>query len=186
MKIGKYNITVGDGLYTLWRRLRNVEPIYWLRCHTFTKYHIVDCRNDSYDITPYKYGWYDKDHLLLLASFNLLANFIEKEKPDETIDWESDESHSNAWREMHDLYVWWRTGRRESRLAHEEKYKDLWRDGFLGEKTIHTDGSVSYKSTMTEEERKTIKQCQQDEIELDNIDETNLIRLVKVRRFMWT
>ncbi|MBF0548584.1 MAG: hypothetical protein HQM08_29405 [Candidatus Riflebacteria bacterium] len=38
-------------------------------------------------------GWCDKDEVLLHAAFQLLADFMEKEKPGQIIDWNSDPLH---------------------------------------------------------------------------------------------
>lgn len=56
-------------LYKIW---------YWIKCHTITRYHIIDISG----IDNYKYGWIDCDHAMLLASFKLLSDFVEKEDPE--------------------------------------------------------------------------------------------------------
>jgi hypothetical protein len=37
--------------------------------------------------------WHDTDEVLLHAAFQLLVNFVEKERPDKVTDWSSDEEH---------------------------------------------------------------------------------------------
>jgi len=44
-------------------------------------------------------GWCDRDQVLLHAAFQILVDFIEKEDP-ENIDWNSNELHRRAWREI--------------------------------------------------------------------------------------
>jgi hypothetical protein len=51
--------------------------------------------------------WHDRDEILLHTTFQVLVDFIEKERPDRVIDWSSDEIHKHAWREMRALYKWW-------------------------------------------------------------------------------
>ena len=41
----------------------------------------------------------------------MLADFIEQEKPDEIVDWQHDELHSNVWSELTQLYRWWKEER---------------------------------------------------------------------------
>src|SRR5258708_2352151 len=56
----------------IWRFVRDLP--YWIRCHTYNRYHIVDCRN-----AWYKWGWQDVSELMLYSSFELLRRFVENE-----------------------------------------------------------------------------------------------------------
>ena len=38
-------------------------------------------------------GWHDKDEVLLHAAFQLLADFVEGERPEKIVDWDFDEQH---------------------------------------------------------------------------------------------
>ena len=58
----------------VWSWMRRWHPIYWLRCHTWTRYHLVDCRNKWYE-----WGWCDVDSRILYSCFELLRQFIEGE-----------------------------------------------------------------------------------------------------------
>ena len=58
-----------------------------------------------------KKGWCDKDEILLHAAFQLLVDFVEQEKPGQIIDWEADELHKKAWKEIMSLYRWWKKER---------------------------------------------------------------------------
>lgn len=77
---------------------------YWIRCHTYNCYHIVDCRTPSY-----RWGWSDVDSLMLNACFNLLKRFVEGEvgypKDDKSfIEWDPE-----VLKEIYTLYEWWQT-----------------------------------------------------------------------------
>ena len=52
-------------------------------------------------------GWCDKDHVMLHAAFQLLVDFVEKERPDQIVDWDSDPQHKHVWKEIRYLYKWW-------------------------------------------------------------------------------
>lgn len=52
--------------------------------------------------------WHDRDEILLHAAFQVLVDFIESEQPDRTIDWNADELHKGAWKEIKSLYKWWK------------------------------------------------------------------------------
>ena len=41
-------------------------------------------------------GWHDRDNILLHAAFQILVDFVDKERPDETINWNADELHKHA------------------------------------------------------------------------------------------
>lgn len=66
-------------------------------------------------------GWCDSDIVLLHAAFQLLVNFVEKEKPDKIVDWDADPSHSQAWEEIQNLYHWWTKGRPARKRAFGNK-----------------------------------------------------------------
>ena len=84
--------------------------IYWLKCRFWRRYNVV--------YTSLSPTWHDKDYIMLYACFQLLVDFIEKEKP-----WELTESvyeaykeydEDNArqrqkdWDELYALYIWWK------------------------------------------------------------------------------
>lgn len=53
-------------------------------------------------------GWRDKDSVLLHASFQLLKDCVEKEELlSDHIDWDADEKHRDAKKEIEELYRWW-------------------------------------------------------------------------------
>ena len=56
-------------------------------------------------------GWCDKDYIMLHAVFQLLVDFVEKEKPAKMIDWNWDATHRKAWKEIMSLYKWWKKER---------------------------------------------------------------------------
>lgn len=91
--------------------------------------------------------WCDKDIVLLHACFQLLTDFVEKEEPEVPTDWQFDEAHKNAKREIDELYAWWKD--RVSK-AEAGKLGPLW-----------------------------------DESQYKN-DNDMLMRLINVRRYLWT
>jgi hypothetical protein len=126
---------------------------YWLRTHTINRYHMVDGRSPQ---NGYGWGWIDRDRLLLYASFNILVDFVENEKPFEVTDWEWSEVQKHVKTELEDLYQWWKEGR-----AKEHAEVD---------KLLEVPGSP-----WIEEQEK-----------LNEKDNTQLHRLINVRGFMWT
>ena len=54
-------------------------------------------------------GWRDKDEIILHACFQLLKDFVEKEKDIiEQIDWKHNEETRKAKAEIDFLYSWWK------------------------------------------------------------------------------
>ena len=84
---------------------------------------------------------------MLHACFQLLTNFVEEEISKDIVDWEHDENHKSARKEIDELYIWWK-----ERIA-----KDL-------------EGKLDPVN---------------DEIQYQN-DNEMLVRLIKVRGYMWT
>lgn len=97
-----------------WRRFVH-EPTYWLKCAVWYRYNVVKCRR----LPP---TWCDRDALMLHVAFQLLTDFIEREKP-----WKvnaSDKQITDAyevcgddegarrlaeWTEVKALYDWWKS-----------------------------------------------------------------------------
>lgn len=111
------------------RKLKDVW--YFIRCHTFTRYHIINIAGADGE---YRWGWIDRDHAMLLACFRLLVDFVENEDPGvglRTIndycqhrDAESCEFQHAAVkhqlrreRQIRQLYRWWTQGRAQEHAA---------------------------------------------------------------------
>lgn len=89
------------------KKLHDIK--WWIRYRTTHKFHTVK-------IPTLKPGWYDTDTRLLHASFALLENYVEREKPFNFIEWnDSDDSREMA-NEIHRLYYWWQRRKREDDL----------------------------------------------------------------------
>jgi hypothetical protein len=80
------------------RRVCDVKYWFLYRFHPRHHYNIVR--------TGLPPGYYDKDVLLLHACFNLLKDFVEREKPFDHFDIEA-ESRKDIWIEIRSLYDWW-------------------------------------------------------------------------------
>jgi len=49
--------------------------------------------------------WHDKDELFLHTAFQILVDFVEKERPFKYIDWNYDKPHRQARQEIRSLYA---------------------------------------------------------------------------------
>lgn len=127
---------------------------YWIRTHTYNRYHIINLKKHRSTSIDYKWGWIDKDYALLMVNFIILCDFVEEEKCFKKIDWRWSEGHQHAAKEIKELYRWWRFGRnREWEMMEVLKNHD---EIYNAEEALH------------------------------KRDEEMLIRLIKIRRFLWT
>ena len=152
------------------------QPWYWFRCHFIPKhrYHILDLRKGG---NSYSWGWYDTDSRMLQACFLLLKDYVELEKPFQNIDWDENEFHSHAGKEIRDLYDWW-TVRRPAAKA---KLALDWENEPERTQLIKLDDG-GYKVVVPDSTR-TLDQREED---MNTEDQRNLERLIKIRGFLWT
>jgi len=134
--------------------------------------------------------WCDKDEMMLQACFQLLVDYVEGEKAGEVINWDSDEGHANAWKEISELYEWWKNIRpnRSCKFLDDDEMespKYVW-----GEED--DDGNVGLLKFefSSEEAKKEWREAAEEygrlEGEWFQEDQKNLHRLIEIRSYMWT
>jgi hypothetical protein len=106
----------------------------------------------------YEYGYSDPCGLMLYANFALLKGFVEQESG--LIAWDSDESYMAIKKEIDELYLWWTVGRPNNHNALADMYKDLKRCDLQDTAKIRDD--------------------------LDKKDDEMLLRLIKMRGYLWS
>lgn len=126
--------------------------------------------------------WYDRDTVLLHAAFQILVDFMEQERPGEITNWEHDPLHSNAWRELTQLYRWWKEERPSRRdplddVPHppDEEYI------FTEDRQLIFPDRAKYPEYYAAMSKSTDL-----EVEWLEEDQRQLRRLIEVRPFMWT
>ena len=131
-------------------------------------------------------GWCDKDYVLLHAVFQLLVDFVEKEKPDQIVDWYSDPAHKHAWREIRSLYRWW-TQRRPARRSPLDEH-GLKKPPMRWKKIPGSDNSqlMDYDKKKYAAYDAALKNHWRLEKKWDVEEQRNLHRLIEVRQFLWT
>jgi len=131
-------------------------------------------------------GWHDKDEILLHAAFQLLVDFVEQEKPDKIIDWQVDELHRKAWKEIQSLYKWWKKERPSRKSPLDDKrikvppmeFEKIPNSDLM--KLIEPD-KKKYATYYT-----ALKKHQKFDEKWEEEDQKNLHRLVEIRKFLWT
>lgn len=179
----------------LWRKLWNWKPLYWLRCHTFTKYHIIDIRGqDGYD-----WGWIDRSHAMYLACFALLVDFVEKEDPTVGLRTEANyrgDTNEEDWNkhykpqidhqlaneaEIRAIYDWWKTGRKQEQDACEALIEGL---DLSFDKMFVRDNGDYFRFEPPTDDRWNRWTVEHDRLEAK--DEEMFLRLIKIRGCLWT
>lgn len=141
---------------------------YYIRCHTFTKYHVINCsqpKNSPYN--EYRWGYIDPCERIMFGLFNELVNYVEKY----VLKHDPDESDQ----ELIDIYNWWTI---EHKADNEELDKLYTEKGSL----IGT-GVGLFDNTELSKEKEDRLHYLEDKIEREV--EEYLIRLIKLRRTMW-
>ena len=154
------------------------KPWYWLKCNFIPKhrYHILDLRKGG---NGYIYGWRDTDSRMLQACFLLLVEYVEREKPFEVADWQFNEVTQEKEKEIKELYHWWKTGRAEKRAALTKEWDSLPLED--GSRLIPVEGG-GYRIHIPDSHR--ILNAKEDALEEE--DQRNLERLIKIRGWLWT
>jgi hypothetical protein len=148
------------------------HPILYRTTH---RYHILDLRDggNGYDI-----GWHDSDSQILQANFLIFKNYVEKENPFVVADWEWDEPHRTAGQEIKTLYKWWT----EDRSREHKELAEEWDKRNLSWHTEETDKGY-HRMVWTGDDTSDLHKREQ---ELYEKDTEMLIRLIKIRGYLWT
>ncbi|MFT5368682.1 MAG: hypothetical protein ACI8V2_003649 [Candidatus Latescibacterota bacterium] len=131
-------------------------------------------------------GWCDKDEVLLHAAFQILVDFVEREKPGKVIDWNSDKNHKKAWREIRALYKWWKKKRpaRKDPLYNKKlkvpplKFKKI--SGTDLSEMVRPDKKRYSKYYKALKDSTTLEKQWHEE------DQLHLHRLIDIRPYLWT
>jgi hypothetical protein len=130
--------------------------------------------------------WHDRDEILIHACFQCLVDFIEKEKPDTHINWDSDKEHKHAWKELTSLYKWWKEIRptRKDPIYDENIKSPEWEFEAIPNSTYSR--LKPYNKKKYKAWDKACEESRRLDVEWNKEDTNNLIRLIKIRRYMWT
>ena len=131
-------------------------------------------------------GWFDKDEVLLHAAFQILIDFVEQEKPDKIVDWNTDKLHRKAWKEIKSLHSWWRKERSAQKSPLDDK--KIKHPPLKFEKVAGSD----LRRMVGPDKKKyanyyhALGKHWKLERKWDEEDQRNLHRLIDIRKFLWT
>ncbi len=160
------------------RLLRKLKWFNTLYHRLFTRMHLIDTR-----LAPGT--WWDTDSRMLYGMMNLLVDYIENEEPFKHIDWDSEERHQHVKKEIEAIYGWW--------INYDVRQEDI--DKALTD--WHNEASPKYveckdkkftevKFNHSEKERQLHLKLHDMERKLNLEEELMLIRLIKIRNYLWT
>lgn len=161
-----------------WPIKRPIEKAhYWLVSHLIPsrRYHMLDLRQPG----GYQYGWNDVPEKMLYAMFNLLGEYLNKEQPyDLTDDYTESQIEADPGMKMqhHSLsearaiYNWWNVGRKQEEDAISDQQSVWW---------------AARKAKDPKAEEEFTKLTEMKEAHEEKIDDM-LVRLIKIRRTLWT
>lgn len=185
-------------LLTIKRWLDNAW--YWLRAHTVHRYHLLDLR-DRGEGHGYTWGWIDRDWLMYLACFKCLTEYVEKEDPTVGLggmeeypepeggwseeDRQAIEAQVRIGREIRELYEWWTKERKKERVDLDAMLKDV-HSTMLTEPTDNGYHRVTGFAYNVPDGQSRLEAWSTREAELDAKDDAQLLRLINIRRYLWT
>lgn len=151
--------------------LAKLRDIWWWMLHRTTH------RFNRVKIKSLKPGYYDIDYRMLHACFQLLVDYVENERPFEIIDWDHDDESRQIAQEIKELYYWWKN----EYPMRREPIHDI-DESLVPPLTVVCRGDLTEYPAWEEACKKT----QELEERWDREDDENLIRLMKIRPYLWT
>jgi len=127
--------------------------------------------------------WCDKSDALLYACFQLLVDFLEKERPEKIVDYKTNQEQRKEWRELQTLYRYWKIDRpKSSRDADKSLMKSGIKMVFApAERPGASSGRIDFTF---KDKREYNKSCRLDD-KRDHLDEVMLQRLINIRHYLW-
>jgi len=169
---------ISDMFFSIWHTepFRTLKDWYYdIRNGLFKRYDLIRTGLD-------KTSWHDKDGLMLYGMMNLLVDFVDKEECFETIEWNSDPEHAHAAKEIRSIYRWWKNY--DNRGKEIDNQLHVWHNEFekrSGDWLNKFNNPVKSKMEDVEFEKLHVM----EELLIAE-EEDMLIRLIKIRKFLWT
>lgn len=158
------------------RRIHNL--IYWLKCKLWYKYNVLKIRT----LPP---TWNDRDNVLVHAMFQILHDFVHKEKIDEHVDWDSDTKHREARDKMDEILNWW-----ENTYLIFDEHEGLefdWQKKPYDDMWVKCEDSDSYElKPSTEHDNELYKIVWAREKQMRKDLNKKLKELIDIKDYLWT
>ena len=148
----------------------------YLKNILFRRHHIIRTR------LP-KGQWYDTDTRMLYGMMNLLIEFLEKENPFETTDFDSSPTWKSVKKEIITIRDWWLNY--ETRKVEFTITLNKWQVSKFGNCT-NEECLQGINEPDTKESKELFDRLAIMETKLEREEAQMLMRLVKIRKYLWT
>lgn len=150
---------------------------YKFKCRFFHPYNVIK-------IKTLPYTWSDRDHVLAHSCFQILDDFIVKEKIDDIIDWDSDPEYRQARDKMDELNNWF----------HNIYLKfDSWEGieiGYLYDDDMFIPcedyPELFEMKPFTQEQQEKMNLVHKRELDMEQELEKKLREILDIRKYLWT
>jgi len=134
--------------------------------------------------------WNDKDQVMIKAVFQILCDFMEQEHPNKVTDYTYNKEHRQRWRELQTLYKYWKIDRPKDQKK-IDKLLHMWAKKHKTKcipKEVNINGKIFKCSEMVTlvKAKKEWNRLNKAEKEFDAKEDEMLIRVMKIRRHLWT
>jgi hypothetical protein len=163
-------------------RFRYVEPFHTIGKIKYSFLNSAFRRHDLIRTKLKKDGYYDKDMLMLHGMMELLVDYVEVEGCFEVVSWDWNDDVKRVGKEIKEIYDWWKNYPiRQNQISAQ---LTIWHDEFTKR---DGDGIKKWRNKAVSN-REEIESKKLDEMEkqLSKEEEEMLIRLIKIRNYLWT
>jgi hypothetical protein len=154
---------------------------YRIKCRFYYKSYIIKTSLN-------KWARHDTVEILLYGMMDAFKEFYEIEVVDGVVCYECDEQHRNVKRDMDEIYKWWCNY--ENRLKDIENALHEWYTNSQKWITKPCETNPKYKTIVfperTPKETELWEKLNKMEEDLEKETEEMLLKLVKIRNFLWT
>lgn len=154
------------------RRLKTAY--YWLKCRLWRPFNQIKISTLSPD-------YHDIDYRMLHACFQLLVDYVEREKPFDHIDWNWTEESKFAGKEIKELYDWWKN----EYPTYDQQLIDLFH-GIESPEVREFFADLDKKTNKYPEYMAALSKYNVMQNVFDEKAQTNLMRLIAIRENLWT
>lgn len=160
-------------------KINKVENVfYWIRCHTYNRYHFLDLRQPKEGYYQYRWGYCDIVQKMIYANFNMLCEFIELEHGglEKAEKWlaelqeheDAPEHQVNCLSKTIEIYKWWKNDLPKMNLEFDALLHETYGAGRRPYNKVKCD------------------RISEMEIEINKLINDKLKELIDLRESMWT
>ncbi len=131
-------------------------------------------------------GWHDRDEVLLHAAFQILVEYIRKEKPHKIIDWNYNSESRRTWKSINALYHWWTQERPRRRSPLDSSRLKRPARVFKTDPNKNVGSLIPYDKKKYKAYDQAIKLDMRLEEKWIKEDQQRLHQLVEIRQYLWT